>query len=150
MFGDPDPKLPHPWVAHSRTCYVVSPLSSPACTCQHPCPTLKRCEFSNAAATRSLSFNCLLTAFSLWCVLVEHECRLLKRSGSARRRRTRSERPIRVAILQCGMVGVNSRRTCWSLLVEGSRRDGDMVGVDYSELFESQRMFGVGDGSDQS
>lgn len=65
-----------------------------------------RCLFSRAAATRSLSANCLLTAISEECVPGVISTTTLKRGGRARSNLTRIDSPIKVAILQCGIVGV--------------------------------------------
>lgn len=69
--------------------------------------TSARCLFSSAAATRSLSASCLLTASSEACVPGVISTVTLKRGGSDRSSFTRMERPINVAIEQCGIVGVN-------------------------------------------
>ena len=60
---------------------------------RHPSTTCNRCEFSSAAWTRSLSFNCLFTACSDWCAPGLIRRSTLKRGGSARISRTRRERP---------------------------------------------------------
>lgn len=69
--------------------------------------TSARCLFSSAAATRSLSASCLLTASSEACVPGVISTVTLKRGGSDRSSFTRMESPINVAIEQCGIVGVN-------------------------------------------
>jgi len=68
-------------------------------------------SFSSAAATRSLSPNCLVTASSvLWVPrLILTSTRNL--GGSACSRRTRTPRPMTVARLQWVMVGVTSTST---------------------------------------
>lgn len=69
--------------------------------------TVDKCVFSKAAATLSLSSNCLLMACSdAWVpgVIVTD---ILKRGGRHHKSRTLIDSPISVAILQCGIVGVN-------------------------------------------
>lgn len=69
--------------------------------------TPMRWEFSVAAATRSLSASCLFTASSeLWVPGVIATL-TLNLEGSDRNSWTRIDKPISVAMLQCGMVGVN-------------------------------------------
>lgn len=62
--------------------------------------------FSRAAATRSLSASCLFTAASDACEPGVISTVTLNRGGSERNNFTRIDNPIRVAMLQCGMVGV--------------------------------------------
>lgn len=69
--------------------------------------TSTRCGFSRLADTRSLSRNCLLIAFSDECVPGVISTFTLKRDGRARSNFTRILSPMRVAIEQCGIVGVN-------------------------------------------
>jgi hypothetical protein len=54
--------------------------------------------FSNAAATRSLSANCLFTASSLACVPGVILISILNRFGNDRNNFTRMDKPINVAI----------------------------------------------------
>lgn len=70
-----------------------------------------RLLFSNAAATRSLSANCLFTANSDECVPGVISTVTLKRGGSERNSLTLIDRPINVAMLQCGIVGVKLTNT---------------------------------------
>lgn len=65
-----------------------------------------RCLFSRAAATRSLSASCLLTANSEECVPGVISTTTLNRGGRARSSLTRIDNPISVAMLQWGIVGV--------------------------------------------
>lgn len=67
--------------------------------------------FSKAAATRSLSASCLLTALSDACVPGVISTVTLNRGGSDLSNFTRIDSPIRVAILQCGIVGVKLTNT---------------------------------------
>ena len=62
--------------------------------------------FSSAAATRSLSASCRLTASSVECVPGAMETSTLNRGGSAAVSRVRRVRPIRVAMEQWATVGV--------------------------------------------
>lgn len=73
--------------------------------------TFIRSAFSKAAATLSLSANCLLTAVSEVCVPGVISTVTLNFGGNDRNNFTRIERPIKVAILQWGMVGVNWTNT---------------------------------------
>src|SRR5207248_1345698 len=63
--------------------------------------------FSKAAATLSLSLNCLLIACSVACVPGVIRTSTLYVDGNDRSNFTRKHNPINVAIEQCGMVGVN-------------------------------------------
>lgn len=73
--------------------------------------TVMRLLFSNAAATRSLSASCLFTATSDVCVPGVISTVTLKRGGNDLSSFTRIDRPINVAILQCGIVGVKFTNT---------------------------------------
>lgn len=97
----------------------------------HSLTTCIRWLFSRDAATRSLSFSCLLMAFSDECVPGVISTVILKRGGRARRSLTLMLRPMRVAMEQCcrmnnfiklkdiycyftgltGIVGVNCTKT---------------------------------------
>ena len=66
----------------------------------HLSTALSKWLFSRAAATRSLSFNCLFTACSWACVPGVIETFTLKRLGRDRKSFKRMLRPISVAILQ--------------------------------------------------
>lgn len=68
--------------------------------------TLIRCKFSKAAATLSLSASCLLTACSEACVPGLTSTLTLNLDGKHRNSFTRMDKPINVAMLQCGIVGV--------------------------------------------
>lgn len=68
--------------------------------------TSMRWLFSRAAAIRSLSANCLLTACSDEWVPGVISTVTLNRGGNDRSSFTRMDKPIRVAMLQCGIVGV--------------------------------------------
>mmetsp|Transcript_11963 Transcript_11963/g.25267 ORF Transcript_11963/g.25267 Transcript_11963/m.25267 type:complete len:323 (+) Transcript_11963:2427-3395(+) len=73
----------------------------------HLSTTPARCLFSRAARTRSLSRSCLLMAFSLTCVPGSIDTATLNRvGGSDRWSFTLRQRPMSVAMEQCGMVGV--------------------------------------------
>ena len=62
--------------------------------------------FSSAAATRSLSFNCLLTAASEMCMPGVMRMSTLKRRGRDRSSLTRMDKPISVAMeLHDGILG---------------------------------------------
>lgn len=82
--------------------------------------TFRRNLFSNAAATLSLSASCLLTAPSAMCVPGVMVTLTLNLDGIVLRSCVLMERPISVAMLQWGIVGVNltltslfSLSTCW-------------------------------------
>ena len=68
----------------------------------------KRWAFSKAAATRSLSANCLLTASSLAWVPGAIVTSTLNLGGKDLKSLTRIDKPIIVAMLQCGIVGVKA------------------------------------------
>lgn len=68
-------------------------------------------SFSSAAATRSLSASCLLTAASVLCVPSLMRTSTRNRGGRACSRRTRTPSPMTVARLQWVMVGVTSTST---------------------------------------
>lgn len=78
--------------------------------------TLIKCEFSSAAATLSLSANCLFTLFSDVCVPGLTSTFTLNLGGSERNNLTLIDNPISVAILQWGIVGVNKTSTLLFLL----------------------------------
>lgn len=73
--------------------------------------TVIRLLFSRAAATLSLSANCLLTATSDECVPGVISTVTLKRGGRDLSSLTRIDSPISVAMLQCGIVGVKFTNT---------------------------------------
>lgn len=81
---------------------------------KHWFTTSNKWEFSKAAATRSLSASCLLTACSEACVPGVIWTSILNLSGSDLISFTFMDRPISVAMLQCGIVGVNSTATVLS------------------------------------
>lgn len=81
------PQLP----SHPLNIFLKTPISVP---------------FSNAAATRSLSPNCLFTPSAVLCVPSLILTSTLKREGRACSRRTRTPSPITVASEQCVIVGV--------------------------------------------
>ena len=70
-----------------------------------------RAPFSKAAATRSLSANCLLTSSPVLCVPSLIRTSIRNREGRDCSRRTRTPNPMTVAKLQCVMVGVMSTVT---------------------------------------
>lgn len=78
--------------------------------------TLMRLLFSNAAATRSLSANCLLTAISEVWVPGVISTVTLNRGGNDRNSFTRIDSPINVAMLQWGIVGVKLTNTSFCSL----------------------------------
>lgn len=78
--------------------------------------TFIRLLFSKAAATRSLSANCLFTATSDVCVPGVISTVTLKRGGNDLNSFTLIDSPIRVAMLQCGIVGVKLTNTSLFLL----------------------------------
>mmetsp|Transcript_22937 Transcript_22937/g.58385 ORF Transcript_22937/g.58385 Transcript_22937/m.58385 type:complete len:209 (-) Transcript_22937:80-706(-) len=86
----------------------VSQSATPA---RHLSTTPRRLSFSKAAATRSLSLSCLLTACSEACVPGVMATSTLKRGGRERSSLTRMLSPISVAMLQCGIVGVKVKLT---------------------------------------
>lgn len=90
MFSDHQP------IKHSELNY----------TAMHWLITSIRCEFSKAAATLSLSANCLLTACSDEWVPGVISTVTLNRGGNDLNNFTRMDNPISVAIEQCGIVGV--------------------------------------------
>lgn len=73
--------------------------------------TVIKLLFSNAATTRSLSANCLFTAASDECVPGVISTVTLNLGGSERNNLTRIDKPINVAMLQCGIVGVKLTNT---------------------------------------
>lgn len=73
--------------------------------------TVIKLLFSKAAATRSLSASCLFTADSDECVPGVISTVTLNRGGSDRSSLTRIDKPINVAMLQCGIVGVKLTKT---------------------------------------
>lgn len=77
----------------------------------HLFKTVDRCVFSKAAATLSLSSNCLLMACSDAWVPGVMVTDILKRGGRHHKSRTLIDNPINVAILQWGIVGVNNTFT---------------------------------------
>lgn len=77
----------------------------------HLFKTVDKCVFSNAAATLSLSSNCLLMACSDAWVPGVMVTDILKRGGRHHKSRTLIDNPINVAILQWGIVGVNNTFT---------------------------------------
>lgn len=90
---------------------------------RHWLTTCNKCRFSKAAATRSLSFSCLFTDCSDWWVPGWINTSTLYLRGRHRNNLTRMQRPINVAMEQCGMVGVkriqrrdlaSSSSICWS------------------------------------
>lgn len=81
---------------------------------RHWLTTSSRWVFSRAAATRSLSASCLFTACSEAWVPGVMCTSILKRWGRDRRSLTLIDRPISVAMLQCGMVGVKATATVLS------------------------------------
>lgn len=81
----------------------------------HLFKTVDKCVFSKAAATLSLSSNCLLMACSdAWVpgVIVTD---ILNLGGRHHKSRTLMDNPINVAILQWGIVGVNNTFTMFAL-----------------------------------
>lgn len=76
--------------------------------------TSARFGFSRAAATLSLSASCLLTAASDACVPGVISTVTLNRGGKDRMSLTRIESPIKVAIEQCGIVGVKFMKILFS------------------------------------
>lgn len=80
-------------------------------TAMHWFITVIKLLFSSAAATRSLSANCLFTAISDECVPGVISTVTLNRGGSDRSNFTRIDKPINVAMLQCGIVGVKLTKT---------------------------------------
>ncbi len=92
----------------SRQCYSISRHDNYLSVCAiHWRTTPRRWSFSMAAATRSLSASCLFTATSDAWLPGVMEMSTLNRLGSEDSNFTRVQRPIRVAILQWGIVGVN-------------------------------------------
>lgn len=78
--------------------------------------TLIKCVFSRAAATLSLSANCLFTEFSDACVPGFTSTLTLNLDGKHLNSFTRIDNPINVAILQCGIVGVYNTLISFSAL----------------------------------
>lgn len=76
--------------------------------------------FSSAARTLSLSLSCLLMSYSVSCLPFSIKTSILYRGGRQRCSFTRIIRPIKVAIEQFGMVGVNSTRMLLPLRVINS------------------------------
>lgn len=76
---------------HVSSIFAMTPISVP---------------FSSAAATLSLSANCLLTSSAVLCVPSFIRTSTRKRGGNDCSNRTRTPRPITVARLQCVIVGV--------------------------------------------
>lgn len=74
--------------------------------------TAIKLSFSQAAATLSLSFNCLFTWSAVLCVPSLILTSSLNRGGSACSKRTLIPKPITVARLQWVIVGVISTNTC--------------------------------------
>lgn len=70
--------------------------------------------FSNAAATRSLSANCLLTSSPVLCVPSLIRTSMRNRDGRDCSSRTRTPSPMTVARLQWVIVGVMRTVTVWS------------------------------------
>lgn len=77
---------------------------------------LCRVGFHSAAATRSLSANCLFTSSAVLCVPSLILTSTRNRAGSDSSSRTRTPRPMTVAKEQCCMVGVTSTVTVRSVL----------------------------------
>lgn len=77
--------------------------------------TVDKWVFSKAAATLSLSSNCLLIACSDAWVPGVMVTDILKRGGRHHNSRTLIDNPISVAILQWGIVGVNRTFTMLAL-----------------------------------
>jgi hypothetical protein len=73
--------------------------------------TLIKVPFSNAAATRSLSANCLFTSSAVLCVPSLIRTSTRNRGGRDCSSRTRTPSPMTVARLQCVIVGVTSTVT---------------------------------------
>ena len=86
--------------------------------------TPMRVAFSLAAATRSLSPNCLFTASSVLCVPALRRTSTRYRGGNACSNRTRTPSPITVASEQWLIVGVSSTTTVW--IVEFAEAGGRM------------------------
>mmetsp|Transcript_13994 Transcript_13994/g.45325 ORF Transcript_13994/g.45325 Transcript_13994/m.45325 type:complete len:241 (-) Transcript_13994:91-813(-) len=78
---------------------------------KHWFTTPSRLSFSSAAATLSLSLSCLLIASSEACAPGEMRMSTLRRGGSERSSLTRKQRPMSVAMEQCGIVGVKRTTT---------------------------------------
>lgn len=82
--------------------------------------------FSNAAATRSLSPSCLLTASSVLWVPFLMRTSMRKRGGRACSRRTRTPKPMTVASEQWVIVGVISTTT---VLMEDRGETGGRIWI---------------------
>ena len=82
--------------SHVDSIFLITPTSVP---------------FSIAAATRSLSPSCLLTASAVVCVPSFRRTSIRKRGGRAFSKRTRTASPMTVPKLQWAVVGVSSTVT---------------------------------------